>query len=110
DTVLQFLSNQPKELKQTAKKLDDSAENDAILQSKIDAACNHLQVVQTRWQQVLDNLDSVAINHQALLSEEVISLLNDSDTLFNVLQRRDLRISYRKEVEKPLKELFQRQA
>ncbi|PTB84144.1 FAD-linked oxidase, partial [Pseudidiomarina aestuarii] len=29
DAVLQFLSSQPKELKQTIKKLDDSAENDA---------------------------------------------------------------------------------
>ena len=110
DTVLQFLSSEPKELKQTVKKLDDSAENDAILQSKIDTACSHLRVVQTRWQEVLDNLDSVALNHKELLSDEVLNLLADTDTLFNVLQRRDLRISYRKEVEKPLKELFQGQS
>jgi len=110
DTVLQFLSSEPKELKQTVKKLDDSAENDAILQSKIDTACDHLRVVQTRWQEVLDNLDSVALNHKELLSDEVLSLLADTDTLFNVLQRRDLRISYRNEVEKPLKELFQGQS
>lgn len=110
DTVLQYLSNQPKELKQTVKKLDDSTENDAILQSKIDAACQQLREVQTRWQAVLGNLDSVALNHQELLSEEVVSFLADNDTLFNVLQRRDLRISYRKEVEKPLKELFHGQS
>lgn len=110
DTVLQFLSSEPKELKQTVKKLDDSAENDAILQSKIDTACSHLRGVQTRWQEVLDNLDSVALNHKELLSDEVLNLLADTDTLFNVLQRRDLRISYRKEVEKPLKELFQGQS
>lgn len=110
DTALQFLSSQPKELKQTAKKLDDSAENDAILQSKIDAACNHLQTVQARWQQMLDNLDSLASQHKELLSDEATALLKDGDTIFNVLQRRDLRISYRKEVEKPLKELFQGQA
>lgn len=110
DAVLQFLSSQPKELKQTVKKLDDSAENDAILQSKIDAACSHLRVVQTRWKEVLDNLDSVALNHRELLADEVINLLAESDTLFNVLQRRDLRVSYRKEVEKPLKEMFQGQS
>lgn len=110
DAVLEFLSSQPKELKQTAKKLDDSAENDAILQSKIDAACSHLRVVQTRWKEILDNLDSVALNHRELLADEVINLLAESDTLFNVLQRRDLRVSYRKEVEKPLKELFQGQS
>ncbi|PTB84332.1 FAD-linked oxidase, partial [Pseudidiomarina aestuarii] len=73
-------------------------------------ACSHLRVVQTRWQEVLDNLDSVALNHKELLSDEVLKLLADTDTLFNVLQRRDLRISYRKEVEKPLKELFQGQS
>ena len=110
DAVLQFLSSQPKELKQTVKKLDDSAENDAILQSKIEAACSHLRVVQTRWTEVLDNLDSVALNHRELLADEVINLLAESDTLFNVLQRRDLRVSYRKEVEKPLKEMFQGQS
>ncbi|ODN66663.1 DUF3683 domain-containing protein [Methylophaga muralis] len=110
DAVLQFLSSQPKELKQTVKKLDDSAENDAILQSKIDAACSHLRVVQTRWKEVLDNLDSVALNHRELLADGVINLLAESDTLFNVLQRRDLRVSYRKEVEKPLKEMFQGQS
>lgn len=50
------------------------------------------------------------MNHKELLSDEVLKLLADTDTLFNVLQRRDLRISYRKEVEKPLKELFQGQS
>lgn len=108
--VLDFLSSDPKELKQTVKKLDDSAENDAILQSKINAACDHLQVVQVRWQQVLDNLDAPPTHLHELLSEDAKAALTEGDTLFNVLQRRDLRISYRQEVEKPLKELFQGQS
>lgn len=110
EAVLAFLSSDPKELKQTVKKLDDSAENDAILQSKIDAACDHLQVVKVRWQQVLDNLDAPATHLHELLSEDAKAAITDGDTLFNVLQRRDLRISYRHEVEKPLKELFQGQS
>ncbi|MEX0614894.1 MAG: FAD-binding oxidoreductase, partial [Methylophaga sp.] len=110
DAVLTYLQSQPKELKQTAKKLDDSAENDAILQSKIDTACQHLQVVKARWQQVLDSLDTSAIELGDLLSDDAKAAVNEGDTLFRVLQRRDLRISYRQEVEKPLKELFQGQA
>ncbi|HET8807114.1 MAG TPA: DUF3683 domain-containing protein, partial [Methylophaga sp.] len=110
DAVLTYLQSQPKELKQTAKKLDDSAENDAILQSKIDTACQHLQVVKARWQQVLDSLDTAAVELGDLLSDDAKAAVNQGDTLFRVLQRRDLRISYRHEVEKPLKELFQGQA
>ncbi len=110
NAVLTYLQSQPKELKQTAKKLDDSAENDAILQSKIDTACQHLQIVKTRWQQVLDSLDTSAIELGDLLSDDAKAAVNEGDTLFRVLQRRDLRISYRQEVEKPLKELFQGQA
>ncbi|MCX4188348.1 FAD/FMN-binding oxidoreductase [Methylophaga sp. OBS4] len=109
--VRDYLSSNPKELKEWGNKdLDDSAENDAIVQSKVDAACQHLDVVQLRWQEVLDNLDTPAIDKAALLSEDAKANLIDNDTLFNVLQRRDLRISYRSEVEKPLKELFQGQA
>lgn len=110
EAVLSYLSQAPKELKQTVKKLDDSAENDAILQSKVEAGCNHLQVVQTRWQQVLQSLDTPALQLQVMLSDSVVAQLSEADTLFDVLQRRDLRISYRHEVEKPLKELFQGQS
>lgn len=110
DAVLTYLQSQPKELKKMAKQMDDCAENDAILQSKIDAACEHLLVVKARWQQVLDSLDAPAESLGELLSEDAKAAINAGDTLFRVLQRRDLRISYRNEVEKPLKELFQGQA
>ncbi|MCX4190536.1 DUF3683 domain-containing protein [Methylophaga sp. OBS3] len=110
DAVLTYLQSQPKELKKMAKQMDDCAENDAILQSKIDTACEHLLVVKARWQQVLDSLDAPAESLGDLLSEDAKAAVNAGDTLFRVLQRRDLRISYRNEVEKPLKELFQGQA
>ncbi|NOQ81033.1 MAG: DUF3683 domain-containing protein [Methylophaga sp.] len=110
DAACSYLSNQPKELKQEEKELEDSAENDAILQAKIDAACKHLDDVRTRWNDILNSFESLASEKLDLLSEQVIAKLNEGDTLFDVLQRRDLRISYRQEVEKPLKELFQGQA
>jgi len=110
DAACTYLSNQPKELKQEDKDLDDSVENDAILQAKIDAACKHLDDVRARWNDILNSFESLAADKLDLLSEEVIAKLNEGDTLFDVLQRRDVRISYRQEVEKPLKELFQGQS
>lgn len=102
-----YLSNQPKELKIHKKDLDESAENDAIMQSKIDAACKHLDQVRGRWKEILANLDTLASEKLSLLSEKAEANLAENDTFFNVLQRRDVRISYREEIEKPLKELFQ---
>ena len=110
DAACSYLSNQPKELKQEEKELEDSAENDAILQAKIDAACKQLDDVRARWNDILNSFESLAADKLALLPEQAKANLNDGDTLFDVLQRRDLRISYRQEVEKPLKELFQGQA
>jgi len=110
DAACTYLSNEPKELKQEEKDLEDSAENDAILQAKIDAACKHLDDVRARWNDILNSFDSLAADKLDVLPQEVIAKLNEGDTLFDVLQRRDVRISYREEVEKPLKELFQGQA
>jgi FAD/FMN-containing dehydrogenase/Fe-S oxidoreductase len=107
DAVCSYLSNQPKELKHTVKDLSESAENDAILQDKVDAACKHLDEVRSHWNDVLESFEVPATEKLHLLSDEAKANLKDGDTLFNVLQRRDLRISYRKEVEKPLKQLFQ---
>jgi len=109
--VKTYLSSNPKELKECGNKdLSDSVENDAIVNSKNEAACRHVDVVMARWQKILDSLDKPAKDLADLLSDTATANILDGDTLFNVLQRRDLRISYREEMEKPLKELFQGQA
>ncbi len=107
DAVCDYLSNQPQEIKQHDVNVGESAENDAIMQSKLDAACTLLDEVRARWNEILSNFDSLAKDKINLLSAEIQENISDSDTLFSVLQRRDLRVSYRDEVEKPLKELFQ---
>ncbi|MDH5592428.1 MAG: DUF3683 domain-containing protein, partial [Gammaproteobacteria bacterium] len=109
DAVCAYLSNQPKELKIHKQDHDQSAENNAIIQTKLDAACKHIDEVRTRWNDVLNNFSTPAKDKLDLVSDEVKANLADGDTLFDVLQRRDLRISYRQEIEKPLKELFQGQ-
>ena len=81
---------------------------DEILLGKVDAARIHLRAVRTRWETILSQLDAPVESIANLLPEDLTYATNE--TLFDVMQRRDLRISYRDEVEKPLKEIFQGQA
>jgi len=108
-TACDYLSDKPKELKVHKADFEESEENNAIIQIKIESACVYLTEVHQRWEGILDNFDSLAKDKLDLLPEETQAKLLDGDTLFDVLQRRDLRISYRQEVEKPLKEMFQGQ-
>jgi FAD/FMN-containing dehydrogenase/Fe-S oxidoreductase len=106
DAVCSYLSNEPKELKQADKELESSAENDAILQEKITLACKHLDEVRSRWNEIIESFDKPTQDILHLIPEQAQANLADGETLFDVLQRRDLRISYRNEVEKPLKQFF----
>lgn len=83
-----------------------SDENDAILAGKKEAARKHLQAIQTNWNTLLEQIDQPASDFQDLLNEHAKQAMQAGDTLFNLLQRRDLRISYRRSVERPLKEIF----
>jgi FAD/FMN-containing dehydrogenase/Fe-S oxidoreductase len=74
----------------------ESAENTAIVAAKLEAAQAHLTVTAARWSGLLQGLD------QPLPGEQQAG----SDTVFALLLRRELRISYRDEVERPLKEIF----
>ena len=70
------------------------------------AALQLLDRVHLRWQTFLDNLDSpVAAVFLHLEAEERRQVL-PGETLIHLLLRRALRISYRAEVERPLKNLF----
>ncbi len=107
DAVCAYLSSQPHEIKEHGTDFDESAENDAIMHSKLDAACTLLKEVRARWNEILINFDTLTKDKLDLLPEKIQKNLVEGDTLFSLLQRRELRISYREEVEKPLKELFQ---
>ena len=105
DAVLHYLAGDLSELTETAE-YEGSAENDAIIAGKKQAARELLEQVRNRWQALLGNLDALASEHPALLGSELLDQLQAGDTLFNLLQRRALRVSYRREVERPLKEIF----
>ncbi len=84
----------------------DDAEGAAYIAGKREAARGHLQQVQAHWQNLLDHLDAPATEFGTLLGSELLTQAKPGDTIFNLLQRRVLRISYRREVERPLKEIF----
>jgi FAD/FMN-containing dehydrogenase/Fe-S oxidoreductase len=85
---------------------ENSQEGDAILASKRDAALNHISAVRHRWLAILAHMDDRAGDHRDLLDDRAGENLQDGDRLIDLLLRRDLRISYRREVERPLKETF----
>ncbi|MGD8616311.1 MAG: DUF3683 domain-containing protein [Gammaproteobacteria bacterium] len=84
----------------------DSEENRAILAGKKQAALEHLQQIGERWRQILDNFETPAGACEGLLDEAALGALRTGDRLIQLLLRRDLRISYRRDVERPLKVIF----
>ena len=105
DAVEEYLRGDLTVLTQDAD-FEESAESVAILAAKQQAALEHLQQIRQRWRTLLDNLDAPASRYLSLFDEAAGQRLQPDDTLFRLLQRRDLRISYRQQVERPLKEIF----
>ncbi|MFW6191440.1 MAG: DUF3400 domain-containing protein, partial [Thiohalospira sp.] len=62
--------------------------------------------VRQRWTTLVNNLDRPAAEMTEVLGDAAREALEPGDTLFRVMQRRDERISYREEVERPLGEIF----
>ncbi len=81
-------------------------EADAILSGKERAALDLLDRAQARWQKLLTALDEPAERHRDLLGHDAASCIQSGDSVLNLLLRQDLRISYRAEVERPLKSIF----
>ncbi len=65
-----------------------------------------LQQIQERWAYLLGNLEAPAAAHQSCLDETARAAIQDGDTLLDLLLRRDFRLSYREQVERPLKLIF----
>jgi FAD/FMN-containing dehydrogenase/Fe-S oxidoreductase len=105
EALLDYLAGELPELRQVPD-YQASVEGDAIVQAKVGAARELLRRVQARWNTWMGCLDMPAESLGASLHPEVRSHICPGDRLFDLLQRRDLRISYRREVEGPLKEIF----
>ncbi len=85
---------------------DTSAESGAILQAKIDLACEQLAAVRTRWSGLLQHMDAPAAKHRDLLKPAELAKLRDHDRVIDLLLRRDVRVSYRDEIKARLREIF----
>jgi len=84
----------------------ESDERIAIIDAKKKAALAHLQQTYDCWKVILEKIDEPASSHLEILNEETQAAIKQGDTLFQLLQRRELRISYQRYIEKPLKEIF----
>nr|CAA6814774.1 MAG: FAD/FMN-containing dehydrogenases [uncultured Thiotrichaceae bacterium] len=105
NTVLEYLQGDFPELRNVAD-YEDSDERRSILGAKTAHAVTYLSEVKQRWEQLLANFDAPATEHQVLFDDKVKSVQREGDRVIDLLLRRDLRISYRGDVEKPLKEMF----
>jgi len=105
DAVLGYLAGDMPEARQ-ALDFETSDEGTAILDAKRDAAREVLHAARDRWNRVLKNLDAPAAAHSQLLRDPEVPLIRDGDTLLDMMLRRDLRQSYRKEIANRLNEIF----
>ena len=83
----------------------DSDESHAIIEAKLSAAKVKLGTMRDCWASIIADPDKPAVQFPKLAAQ----LPDETDseiTAFSLLQSRQLRISYRKEVEQPLKEIF----
>jgi len=104
DAVLEYLQGEMPEARQ-AEEYEASEENDTILQAKQETAAQAVLDTRGRWQHILEHLDAPAAEHVALLEDDVESY-GPSETLLQLLLRRALVQSYRKEVSGRLNDIF----
>jgi FAD/FMN-containing dehydrogenase/Fe-S oxidoreductase len=105
DAVSEYLRGALPELRQY-EDYEDSEENRAIVASKTSTALQRLQQVGDRWRAVLERFESPARDCDALLDDAARTARRDGDRLIDLLLRRDLRISWRTELARPLKDIF----
>ncbi|MCW9004361.1 MAG: FAD-binding oxidoreductase, partial [Gammaproteobacteria bacterium] len=81
-------------------------ENIDLLNQKFDSARSLIALSRQRWKVLLDHLDDpVESQKNSLLENEIDQVKQDATILHQLLQK-NIRISYRKEIEKPLKQIF----
>ena len=85
---------------------EDTEENAGMLQAKKDISILHLTDVKKRWESILAHIDESANKHADLLDDKARSKCRDTDTLMHLLLRRDLRISYKTDIKKPIDDIL----
>lgn len=84
----------------------ESEERDVYIQEKVKAAIEQIDRSQQAWQLMLDSLEERISKVKKIIEPEVYAKLNPKEKLMPALLRRDIRISYRKDITQPLREIF----
>ncbi len=105
DAVLEYLSSDMPELYKS-RDYERSDESEVFFTAKREAAKVHLLKIRDRWMRIMEHLDSSVDVIEGFIHPDIASLIREGETVFDLMLRRDLRISYRKEIEGPLKEIF----
>lgn len=74
--------------------------------TKVKSTLEHIQQVRQRWQSILDNLDARVSELQSLFLEGEIERIREGDSLATMMLRRDIEISYKKEIVVFLQDTF----
>jgi len=82
---------------------DEQAE---IARNKLQLAQQVLDQVERRWQSLLEHMDQPASASEVLLPSET-ERVGQHDSIADMLLRRDIDVSYRRELKSPLREIFQ---
>lgn len=102
--VLDYLNGDISELADAEKNHD--AEHHILLLQKKNAAKAILMSTQQHWQRLLDGLQQPVSDYLADMDPTLHARLQPNETVFDVMQRRVLTISYRNTIEQPLKAIF----
>ena len=105
EAVLDYLGGEMPQLRRP-EEYEASVEDSAILDAKRESAREVVTQAQQRWQQIVERLDQPALENSGLLREKELPSAAAGDTLLDMLLRRDLVHSYRKEVAARLGEIF----
>ncbi|MEW7991876.1 MAG: DUF3683 domain-containing protein [Candidatus Thiodiazotropha sp.] len=105
DQVLAYLAGDHS-LPKADDDVEASDENRSILQAKLDLAREAVAQTRERWHLLLSQLEAAAEDHRSLLEESVQHAIRPGDRLLDLLLRRDLVVSYRREIATRLDEIF----
>jgi FAD/FMN-containing dehydrogenase/Fe-S oxidoreductase len=83
----------------------DSSEEKDILRAKLDAAVKHITAIHHCWAAILADPEQPVSAYPAL-GKQLPDDFSSGTPALKLLQSRQLRISYRQDVERPLKEIF----
>jgi FAD/FMN-containing dehydrogenase/Fe-S oxidoreductase len=105
DSVLENLAGDSPEIKNQPK-FESSDESNEFLRNKKKHAAEYLAVKRSYWQKLLDNMYEPATSLAEHYDDATKAAMRPKDRVVDLLLRRDLVVSYKREVKLPIQEIF----